>query len=227
MSAYGITTPLASFTGLIARHVPNCPEFLKEREIVRAIADFCKSSRSWRVVVEDVVIGKNDKWLDANRLAKRVNPNALAYAVDDILITEVNYPLLRLSIEDMDRTVSGWTAKTGSVPVGFMLYADRRVRLYPAMADDAEDVTADVELVLMPGPNMTVFPDYIFNFHVDAVIHMAAYRLFTLVGMPWSDAGRAEFHFSAAKAETDKGNDERAKRAVDAVNDRARRIFYG
>lgn len=226
MSIYGVTTPLASFTALIARHVPHCPEFLKEREVVRAIADFCKSSRSWRATIEDITLSHGDKWIDANRLAKRVNPFALAYAVDDILLTDDNYPLRRLSLEDMDRTVSGWTSHEGETPVGFMLYADRRVRLYPAMSEAAADVTADIELVLMPGPNITVLPDYIFNFHQDAVIHMAAFRLLTLVGMPWSDPGRAEFHFNSAQAETKNGNNERAKRAVDSINDRARRIFY-
>ena len=223
---YGVTTPLASFCALIARHVPDCPEFLKEREVIRAVADFCKSSRSWRTTVEAHVLSADDSWIDANALATALSANALAYAVDDVFLAEGKTPLQRLSTEEMDRKVPGWMGHTAKTPTGFMVYPDRRVRIYPAMASDAENVTVDVELILIPGPNITLLPDYIFNFHQDAVIHMAVFRLMTLAGMPFTDPEKAQFHLASALSETEEGNNELAKQAVDAVNGRTRRQFY-
>lgn len=222
----GIETPLSEFTTLLARHVPGSPVFMREKEIVRAVADFCKSSRAWRVSTENYTIAKNDVWIDANRLARRVSTYALAYAVDDIMLTDDKIPLRRLSIEDMDRLSPGWIAKTAEQPTGFMLYADRRVRLYPAMSDTAASVTAEIEMVLIPAAGITLLPDFIYQFHLDAVLHMAAFRMLSFTGMPWSNPDMAQYHFQAAGMETNNGNNERAKRAVDALNDRARRNFF-
>jgi hypothetical protein len=222
----GVETPLSEFTALLARYVPASPVFLREKEVVRAVGDFCASSRSWRASIEDFTIAKNDAWIDANRLARRVSNYALAYAVDDIMLTDDKIPLRRMSIEEMDRTTPGWIAHTAGIPTGFMMYNDRRVRLYPAMAADAESVSADIELVLTPAPGITLLPDYIYYFHLDAVMHMAAYRMLSFTGMPWSNPEMAQYHLAAAGMETQKGNNEMAKRAVDAVNDRLRRNFY-
>lgn len=223
---YGVTTPLSSFTALIARHVPHCLELLKEREVLWAAADFCKSTRSWRASIEGQAISAGDKWIDANRLAKRIYPHAMCYAVDDIMLGDTKFPLVRLSIDDMDRNRPGWLSHTGGAPTGFMLYEDRRIRLYPAMNSDAESVYADIEMVLIPGPTAALLPDFLFHFHQDAIIHMAVFRLFTQVGMPWYNADLAQFHFAAAVSEMEKGKAEQAKRAVDALNERSRARFY-
>ena len=223
---YGVTTQLSAFTALIARHVPHCIEPLKEREILWAAADFCKNTRAWRATIEGQTVSAREKWIDANRLAKRINPHCLCYAVDDILLGDDNIPLVRLSIDDMDRNVSGWTAHSGTTPKGFMLYEDRRIRLYPSIDADADAISMDIEMVLIPGPSSSLLPDFLFQFHQDAVVHMAVYRLLSQVGMPWYDPEKAQFHLAAAAVEPGKCKAERAKRAVDALNDRARHRFF-
>lgn len=222
----GINTDLDDFLDDLNIHVPFCPDFAKQAALRQSLSEFFEETRSWRVTVESQPLFAGDKWLDANFLARHVDDHALALAVDDMFLSENKLRLQRMDIETLDQMKPGWIRHTSDTPIAFMLYSDRRLRVYPAMAEDADTVNVDLELVLTCDAEITTVPDYVFQFHRAAIVNGAAWRLLVQQGMPWTDEGRAEFFMGACRMEIEDGKNERAKRAVDAVNERTRRLFY-
>ena len=228
MSDFGpITTSLDSFVALVSPHVPGAPRFLKEQALRQALDDFFKKTRSWRETVTDIPLYAGDVWVDANDLARQVSEHALAYAVDQVMDNEDKVSLTRLDIEEMDRRASGWLSETADEPSGYLLYEDRRMRVYPSMADDADEFLIDVELVLTCDMEISVVPDFVMQFHREAIVHDAAFRLLSQTGKPWTSPEASAMVLAMADGHRDADNLERAKRAIDAANDRARRRFFG
>lgn len=221
-----ITTAIADFCTQLAPHVPFCPDFARRAAIRAALSDFFKDTRSWRATIEAQYIYAADPWISANALAGQVARHSLALGVDDIRMNSDKTVLTRLDVEVMDRRVSGWLSKTAETPTGFLVYNDRRIRLYPAPSDDADTFSVDIELVLTCDMDITVLPDYVYQFHREAIINGAAWRLLVQPGTPWSDIDRAAFFISACQAEIADSQNDRALRAVTAANDRTRQKFY-
>jgi hypothetical protein len=222
----GVNTDLDDFLDDLNIHVPFCPDFAKQAALRQSLSEFFEETRSWRATIEDQPVFAEDRWLDANQLARHVSPHALALAVDDMFLSDTKARLQRMDIETMDRFKPGWIGHSADSPVGFMVYADRRVRIYPAMTADAASVDLDLELVLTCDAEITVVPDYVFQFHRAAIVNGAAWRLLSQQGMPWTDPERSAFFRGVCRAEIDDGKNERALRAVNAANERSRRAFF-
>jgi hypothetical protein len=228
MSYGSIETSIDDFCDLVSALVPFCPEFLKQRAVRESLAEFFEQTRTWREIIEEQPACAGDIWFDANALARRVSSHALALAVDDVLLSEDKTRISKLDIAEMDSRQPGWMADTADEPTGFLVYNTRKIRLYPAMDGDAEDcVDLDIELVLTCDGAIETIPDYVFQFHKDAIVNGACWRLAAMPGMPWSDSGRAAFFIEACQAEINDATAEQAKRAIDAVNMRSHRRFFG
>ena len=228
MSEFGkITTDIEDFLDLVSEQVPTCPEFLKLRALRRSLDDFFRRTRSWREIVEEHRVFAGDKWVYVNSLARHVSSHAIPLSVDDVVLSDDKTRLSMLDIQEMDMRQTGWIGDTAESPTGFILYEDRRLRIYPAMASDADAVDLDFELVLTCDTDITTVPDYVFDHHREAVVNGAVLRLLTQPEKPWTDPGRASMFAAIAQSEITSGNAERAKRAVDAVNRRSHARHFG
>jgi len=222
---YAINTDIADFSELIAPHVPFCPDFMRQRAIRDALIQFCRETRSWRETVPEMSLSPGDSEIDANVVAGYISRQAVALEVNDIFLSETSAPLRKRSREELDRNVSGWQADTSDTPTGYFMSPQRVIRFYPAMNATADEVLLDIEVVLSPTLAIETLPDYIYNFHSEAISNAAIWRLLTQPEMPWTDLKRAAFFVSRGKSGMSESRDAQAKRAVDAINAKNRRHF--
>lgn len=221
----GVSTDISGFVSLLAMDVVSCPTFLKEQAIRQASQEFFRETRCWREVIEEYTVGGGEKEIDANLMAQRISLAAQALEVNDVWLSEDGTPLKKLSHESLDKNISGWRTDTADTPTGYFMKIDGNLRIYPAMADDADDIELDIELILIPKLTMETFPDFSYNLYSEAICAGAAHRLLVHPGQPWSDPERSSYFLEKFKKGIRDSRLEEAKRVVDALNAKNRRYF--
>jgi hypothetical protein len=176
------SVPLVSFVREVMPHVPQCPEFSAEVQVLEAARDFCRRSRIWRqenTLLVTTVADQAEYDLDLPDAAELASL-ASAWVGDQEADIE-----LPGEGDDIEPGTSGTEWKVGVVD-------HDTIRLTPA--PDTAGIVVSGTAIFAPAEDATTVPDFLYRRWKRAIVHGAIAALQSEAGKPWSNPGAVLFH---------------------------------
>lgn len=186
---------MATLTSIIPDilvEIPEVPQFVAKRQLLRATREFAERTRAWRRNIQISVI--------ANTATVNLQPEfgTTSELVDIITIknTGGGAPLTPTTFVWLDENMSDWRSDTAVDAQYYVLESNNTIRLVPYPSTTTANLY-DVRVCLKPiVATATTIPDVLANKFDEVLVHGALGRLYSIPRKPWTDANLAQYHMA-------------------------------
>jgi len=185
---------MAAITDLVPDvrvEIPDIPSFVAERQLLRAMREFCEESRSWRVNISISVAAATPTVLLTSLLPTSTE------LVDIISIKNVDGggPVVPRTYIWLDQNTTDWRSETDDTAKWYLLDGNNTVRFVPTPSATAANQYY-ARVAVKPLLTATTVNDVVVNKYDELIVHGALSRLYSIPRKPWTDDGRAAYHMS-------------------------------
>ena len=173
----------------VRMEVPEVPSFVAQRQLLRAMREFCEFTRAWRVNVS-VGVTKNVATVNLTSLL----PGGTEL-VDIISMKNADggAPPEPRTYRWLVKNISDWRSESEPDANYYVLDGNNTVRFMPTpSATTAGKYTARVSV--KPLLTATTINDVLVNKYSELFIHGALAYLYAVPRKPWTDASLAQYH---------------------------------
>jgi hypothetical protein len=187
---------LASLIPDVQVEIPEIPAFVANRQILRALRDFCEQTRAWRT---DIQISTTASTATVDLTALLPTASEL---VDVITVKNVigGAPVEPTTQARLDKEHALWRSEEALDAQWYVLDSNNTLRLvFTPSTTVANQYNARVAVKPLLATATTV-DDIIANKYDELLVHGALARLYAIPRKPWTDNNLASFHIGMFNA---------------------------
>ncbi len=178
---------LDEFYPYILAEAPGCPDPLININLVAAAIEFCTKSLAWTVLTSPIALvnAQPDYVITAPTDARALMPRDVW--VDGSRIDPK-------TVDELADALPNWQTATGTNPAFYNAAIARgSIRVYPTPANVTTQ-SLTVRAAFIPTPNAATLPDFLGQYHMEAIASGAKARLLNMPNVPWSNLALGGYH---------------------------------
>lgn len=178
---------LEEFYPYILAEVPGCPDPLININLVASAIEFCTKSLAWSETTAAIplVDAQPDYVITAPANARALMPR-------DVWVDGSRMD--PKTVDELAKVLPNWLTATGSTPAFYNAAITRgAIRVYPTPANVTTQALT-IRAAFIPTPAATALPDFLGQYHMEAIASGAKARLMGMPTVPWSNPALGMYH---------------------------------
>lgn len=178
---------LEEFYPYILVEAPGCPDPLINLNLVAAAIEFCTKSLAWTAFTTAIplVEAQSDYVITAPA-------DAQALMARDVWVDGSR--MVAKTADELAQVLPNWQTDTGTTPAYYNSAAARgSIRVYPKPVGVTTQALT-MRAAFIPTPAATALPDFLGQYHMEAIASGAKARLLNMPNVQWSNIALGVYH---------------------------------
>ena len=178
---------LEEFYPYILAEVPGCPDPLININLVASAIEFCTKSLAWSETTAAIplVDAQPDYVITAPANARALMPR-------DVWVDGSR--MAPKTVDELAQVLPNWLTATGSTRAFYNAAIPRgAIRVYPTPANVTTQALT-IRAAFIPTPEAQTLPDFLGQYHMEAIASGAKARLLNMPNVQWSNIALGVYH---------------------------------